>query len=206
MSERYEQVTVRSRSEWRRWLAKNHASSPGVWAITYKKDAAEPSVSYESIVEEALCFGWIDSTRKSIDADRSRQLVTPRKPKSRWSALNKARVDRLTAAGMMQPAGVAAIEISKANGNWDALDAIERLEEPDDLRTALDDVPTARANWDAFPRSAKRAILDWISTAKKDETRAKRVAQTVSEAALGRRANQPRQPGGRSGPGADAAG
>src|SRR3954469_12361162 len=107
---------------------------------------------------------------------------------------------------MMEPAGVAAVEISKANGNWDALDAIQRLEEPDDLRTALDDVPTARAHWDAFPRSAKRAILDWISTAKKDETRAKRVAETVSEAALGRRANQPRQPGGRSGPGADAAG
>ena len=206
MSERYEQVTVRSRSEWRRWLAKNHASSPGVWAVTYKKDAAEPSVSYETIVEEALCFGWIDSTRKSIDAERSRQLVTPRKARSRWSKINKERVDRLAAAGMMKPAGLAAIEVSKANGNWDALDAIERLEEPDDLRAALDRKPKARAAWDAFPRSTKRAILEWISNAKKDETRAKRVAQTVSEAAIGRRANQPRQPGGRSPTGADTAG
>jgi len=199
MSERYEQVTVRTRAEWRRWLATHHASSPGVWAVTYKKDAAEPSVAYEAIVEEALCFGWIDSTRKTIDAARSRQLVTPRKPKSRWSAINKERVERLAAAGMMEPAGLAAIEVSKANGNWEALDAIERLEEPEDLRVALDRNRQARAAWDTFPRSTKRAILEWISTAKKDETRARRVARTVSEAAVGRRANQPRQPGGRSG-------
>jgi uncharacterized protein YdeI (YjbR/CyaY-like superfamily) len=201
MSERYEQVTVRSRSEWRLWLAKHHASSPGVWAVTYKKDAAGPSVPYEAIVEEALCFGWIDSTRKAIDGERSRLLVTPRKPKSRWSKINKERVDRLTSAGKMEPAGLAAIEVSKANGNWDGLDAIERLEEPEDLRAALDRAPKARASWDAFPRSAKRAILEWISNAKKPETRAKRVTETVSEAAVGRRANRWRQPGGGAGTG-----
>jgi uncharacterized protein YdeI (YjbR/CyaY-like superfamily) len=200
MSERYEQVTVRSRPEWRRWLADHHNSCPGVWAVTYKKDSAGPSVPYSSIVEEALCFGWIDSTRKSIDGDRSRLLVTPRKPKSRWSTVNKERVDRLAAAGMIEPAGYAAIDVSKANGNWEGLDAIERLEEPEDLRAALDDEPRARGNWDAFPRSTKRAILEWISNAKKAETRAKRVAETVSEAAIGRRANQWRQPGGRSAP------
>jgi uncharacterized protein YdeI (YjbR/CyaY-like superfamily) len=205
MSERYEQVTVRSRSEWRRWLSTHHASSPGVWAVTYKKEAAGPSVSYGSIVEEALCFGWIDSTRKAVDGDRSRLLVTPRKPKSRWSKINKERVDRLMAAGKMQPAGLAAIEVSKANGNWERLDAVERLEEPDDLRAALDRRPKARAAWDGFPRSTKRAILEWISTAKKDETRAKRVAETVSEAAQGRRANRWRQPGGGAGSGTGAA-
>jgi uncharacterized protein YdeI (YjbR/CyaY-like superfamily) len=198
MSERYAQVTVRSRSEWRRWLAKHHASSPGVWAVTYKKAAAGPSVPYESIVEEALCFGWIDSTRKSIDEDRSRLLVTPRKPKSRWSKINKERVDRLMAAGVMEPPGLAAIDTSKGNGNWEGLDAIERLEEPEDLRSALDARPKARTSWDAFPPSTKRAILEWISTAKKAETRDKRVAETVSEAAVGRRANQWRQPAGGS--------
>jgi uncharacterized protein YdeI (YjbR/CyaY-like superfamily) len=197
VSEAYERVTVETRAEWRRWLAAHHASSPGVWVVTYKKDAAGPSVPYEALVEEALCFGWIDSVRKTVDGDRSRLLVTPRKPKSRWSKINKQRVERLIADGTMQPAGLAAIEVSKANGNWEALDAVERLEEPSDLRSALDADPAARASWDAFPRSAKRAILEWISSAKKDETRARRVAQTVSEAAVGRRANQPSQPGAR---------
>jgi uncharacterized protein YdeI (YjbR/CyaY-like superfamily) len=197
VSEAYERVTVETRAEWRRWLASHHASSPGVWAVTYKKEAAGPSVPYEAIVEEALCFGWIDSVRKTVDGGRSRLLVTPRKPKSRWSKINKQRVERLIADGRMRPAGLAAIEVSKANGNWEALDAVERLEEPSDLRSALDADPVARASWDAFPRSAKRAILEWISSAKKDETRVRRVAQTVSEAAVGRRANQPRQPGAR---------
>jgi uncharacterized protein YdeI (YjbR/CyaY-like superfamily) len=144
MSERYDQVTVRSRAEWRRWLAKHHASSQGVWAVTYRKDAA----------------------------------------------------------GKMMPAGLTAIDVSKANGNWEGLDAIERLEEPEDLRAALDARPKARAAWDKFPRSTKRAILEWISTAKKPETRGSRVAETVSEAAVGRRANQWRQPSGRSAGGA----
>jgi uncharacterized protein YdeI (YjbR/CyaY-like superfamily) len=195
VSEAYEQLEIRSRAQWRRWLSKHHATSPGVWAVTYKKDAAGPSVAYEAIVEEALCFGWIDSVRKTVDGDRSRLLVTPRRPKSRWSRVNKERVERLRAAGLMTPAGEAAIEVSKANGNWDALDSVERLEEPADLRAALDRDPTARANWDAFPRSTKRGILEWISNAKKEETRAKRVAETVSEAAAGRRANQWPQPG-----------
>jgi uncharacterized protein YdeI (YjbR/CyaY-like superfamily) len=196
VSEAYERVQIRSRAQWRRWLETHHASSPGVWAVTYKKGATGPSVPYEAIVEEALCFGWIDSVRKTEDTERSRLLVTPRKPKSRWSRVNKERVERLRAKRLMTRAGEAAIEVSKKNGNWDGLDAVERLEEPDDLRVALDRKPRARANWDSFPRSTKRAILEWISTAKKDETRAKRVAETVSEAAAGRRANQWRQPGG----------
>ena len=167
-----------------------------MWAVTYKKEAAGPWVAYEAIVEEALCFGWIDSVRKTVDGDRSRLLVTPRKPKSRWSRVNRDRVEHLRAAGLMAPAGEAAIDASMKNGNWEGLDAVERLEEPDDLRLALARKPRARANWDSFPRSTKRAILEWISTAKKDETRAKRVAETVSEAHAGRRANQWRQPGG----------
>lgn len=100
------------------------------------------------------------------------------------------------AGGRMKPAGIAAVEVSKVNGNWAGLDAVERLEEPADLRAAFDAQPKARAAWDEFPRSTKRAILEWISTAKKAETRAKRIAETVSEAAIGRRANQWRQPGG----------
>src|SRR5690242_20237095 len=118
MSERYEHVTVEASAEWRRWLPKHHASSPGVWAVTYKKGTARPSVPYEAIDEEALCFGWIDSTRRSIDGERSRLLVTPRRPRSRWSKINKERVERLAAAGTMTPAGLAAIEVSRSNGNW----------------------------------------------------------------------------------------
>jgi uncharacterized protein YdeI (YjbR/CyaY-like superfamily) len=192
VSPSYEQVTVGSRAEWRRWLAKHHATSPGIWLVLYKKGSGRPTVPYEDLVEEALCFGWIDSTARKLDEERRQQLLTPRKPRSRWSSINRERVARLAGAGLMRPAGMAAVEVAQANGNWTALDAVERLEEPDDLRTALDAKPAARASWDGFPPSAKRAILDWISTAKRRETRGRRIAQTVSEAAAGRRASQPR--------------
>jgi len=194
VSASYEQVTVGSRVEWRRWLAQHHATSPGIWLVLYRKDSGHPTVAYEDVVEEALCFGWIDSTARKLDEERRQQLLTPRRPRSRWSSINRERVARLTEAGLMRPAGIAAVETAKANGNWTALDAVERLEEPDDLRTALDAQPTARTTWDGFPPSAKRAILDWISTAKRPETRDRRIAEAVSEAEAGRRANQPRSP------------
>ncbi|MHC1558111.1 YdeI/OmpD-associated family protein [Actinomycetospora sp. C-140] len=124
-------------------------------------------------------------------------LLAPRKATSAWSRVNKQRVERLTAAGLMTPAGQAAIEAARATGRWAALDAVEDLTEPDDLRSALDAVPRARAAWDAFPRSVKRAILEWIAAAKKPPTRAARIAETVGEAAEGRRAHQWRQPRGR---------
>ena len=144
-----------------------------------------------------MCFGWVDSRPRALDDHRAMLLLAPRKPTSAWSRVNKQRVERLVAVGAMTPSGMAAVETAKANGRWAALDDVEDLVEPGDLREALDLRPDARAAWDAFPRSARRAILEWIAAAKRPATRAARVAETVAEAADGRRANQWRQPGQR---------
>jgi uncharacterized protein YdeI (YjbR/CyaY-like superfamily) len=126
---------------------------------------------------------------RSLDADRAEQLLTPRRKGSVWARSNKERVARLTAAGVMAPAGLAVVEQAKASGQWTLLDDVEDLVEPVDLRAALDANPAARASWDAFPPSARKALLGWIVTAKRAPTRERRVATTVSEAAAGRRAN-----------------
>ena len=165
--------------------------------MTWKKGSGGPHVPYGDVVEEALCFGWVDSLPRKLDDQRSQLLVTPRKPGSRWSKLNRERVERLSAAGRMAPAGLAVVEAAKADGTWTALDAVEALEEPGDLRAALDAEPEARRQWDAFPRSTRRGILEWILAAKRPETRAARVRETAEQAARGVRANQWRQPGGR---------
>jgi uncharacterized protein YdeI (YjbR/CyaY-like superfamily) len=192
----HDQVTFASRAAWRSWLAEHHADEPGVWAVTYKQASGKPYVPYGDLRDEALCFGWIDSLRRSVDDERTRLLMTPRKPKSGWSKVNKARIEELRAAGLMTPAGEAAIETAKANGAWTKLDEVEQGIEPDDLRAALDADPDARRHWDAFPRSAKRGILEWISNAKRPETREKRVRETATLAAENVRANHPRQPKG----------
>jgi uncharacterized protein YdeI (YjbR/CyaY-like superfamily) len=190
MSDRYEQLQITSRPQWRAWLAEHHASAPGIWAVTFKKADPARYVPYDDLVEEALCFGWVDSQGRGLDEARTQLLFTPRRPNSGWSRPNKLRIERLEAAGQLTPAGVAAIETAKANGAWTALDAVEALIEPEELRAALDAEPAARREWDAFPRSAKRAILEWISTAKRPETRARRIAETAESAARGVRANQ----------------
>ncbi len=196
-AENYEQVHPETREEWRAWLDANHATSPGVWVVSWKKSTGRPSIGYDALVEEALCFGWVDSLPRSLDAERSMNLLTPRKPTSRWSRVNKQRVESLLARGLMTPAGVAVVEQAKANGAWTALDAVEELEVPDDLQQAFDDAPGSFEQWLAFPRSVKRAILEWILDARSDATRAKRVHETAEKAARGERANQWRQPKGR---------
>jgi len=132
-------------------------------------------------VDEALCYGWVDSRPRGIDGQRSARLVTPRKPASSWSARNKTRVEQLTAAGRMHPSGLAAVAAARANGAWTALDDVETLAEPPDLAAALDATPGARGHWDAFPRSARRAILEWITNAKTGATRQARVQRTADE-------------------------
>jgi uncharacterized protein YdeI (YjbR/CyaY-like superfamily) len=194
MSNSYEHVEIDSAQQWREWLARNHATSPGIWLVTWKKGRG-PWLSYDQIVDEALSFGWVDSRPRSIDTDRSERLLTPRRPGSNWSRVNKDRVARLESDGRMTDAGRAVVRRARQDGSWAALDEVEDLVEPDDLRAALAANPAARAQWDTFPRSAKRAILEWISSAKTDATRGKRIVRTVAEAADGRRANQWRQPG-----------
>lgn len=190
MSDRYEQVQVQSRAAWRAWLAEHHADSPGVWLVTFKKAAGERYVPYEDVVREALCFGWVDGRGRGLDDERTQLLMTPRKRGSGWSRPNKRRVAELEAEGLMAPAGRAAVEAAKADGSWTALDAVEDLVEPDELRAALDADADARREWDAFPRSARRGILEWIVTAKKAETRTRRIEETARLAAQGIRANQ----------------
>lgn len=184
-----------TRAEWRAWLEQHHTRKEGVWLITAKKGSGLPHLSYNDSVEEALCFGWIDSKGRALDAERSMLWFAPRKPRTGWSRPNKERLERLTAAGLLAPAGLAKIEAAKADGSWAALDAVEALEVPNDLAEALAAYPAAAANFEAFPRSAKRGILEWISTAKTPATRAKRVEETARLAQENVRANQWRRPG-----------
>ncbi|MCB0153188.1 MAG: YdeI/OmpD-associated family protein [Anaerolineae bacterium] len=193
MANNNQQVQIESRAEWRAWLEKNHSQPAGIWLVTFKKHCGEKYVSYDDIVEEALCFGWVDSLPRKLDADRSMLWLAPRKAGSNWSKLNKERVERMLAAGLMTPAGLAKIEGAKADGSWQALDAVEALEIPPDLADALAAYDAAGANFEAFPRSAKRGILEWISNAKRPETRAKRIAETARLAQDNIRANQWRQ-------------
>jgi uncharacterized protein YdeI (YjbR/CyaY-like superfamily) len=189
----FERVYVHDRSGWRAWLAANHSTSPGIWLIYYKKESGKPRVQYDEAVEEALCYGWIDSLPNKLDDERYMQLFTPRKSKSTWSKLNKQRVERLIAEGLMTPYGLAKIEIARANGTWTVLDEIEELIVPPDLREALHAVPQAEANFEAFSISVRKGILSWISGARRPETRAERVARTARMAAVNKRAQFDRE-------------
>jgi uncharacterized protein YdeI (YjbR/CyaY-like superfamily) len=179
-----------SRAEWRSWLEHNHTRTDGVWLITFKKATGKPRIEYDEAVEEALCFGWIDSKGNKLDEERSLLYFAPRKVGTGWSRPIKQRVEKLLRAGLMAPAGLAKVEAAQADGSWNALDAIEALEVPPDLAQALAANHTAKEFFAAFPRSAKRGILEWIANAKKAETRVKRIEETVRLAAENKRANQ----------------
>jgi uncharacterized protein YdeI (YjbR/CyaY-like superfamily) len=183
------QVEVASRAALRAWLKAHHTQAASMWLVTWKKPD-ERNVPYDAIVEELLCVGWVDSLPRKLDDQRTMLLISPRKPASAWSKVNKDRVARLTAEGKMLKAGLAKVEDAKASGTWTKLDAVEALEVPADLARALAAREGAMAYWNAFPRSAKRGILEWILQAKKPETREKRVIETADKAALNERANQ----------------
>jgi uncharacterized protein YdeI (YjbR/CyaY-like superfamily) len=179
-----------TRAEWRLWLENNHTRAEGVWLISYKKATGKPRFEYNEAVEEALCFGWIDSKPNKLDEERAMLWFAPRKPNTGWSGLNKSRVDKLIRDGRMSPAGLAKVEAAKRDGPWSALDQIEALEMPPDLEQALAANEKAKENFTAFPRSVKRGILEWIASAKKPETRAKRIEEAARLAAENTRANQ----------------
>ena len=182
-------IHAEDRATWRAWLEANHATETGVHLVSWKRGFG-PSVPYEEAVEEALCFGWIDSSGGTIDERRSKLYFAPRKPRSGWAATNKARVERLLAAGRMAPAGLAAIERAKENGSWTLLDDVERGVIPDDLAAALAARPPAQSNFEAFPKSVRRMLLGWTAQAKRPETRAARILEIVSKAERNERANQ----------------
>lgn len=176
-------LTVRSRAELRDWLAAHHGERGPVWLATYKAHHAD-YLAYEPQVEELLCWGWIDSVTRALDADRSMILIAPRNVKSAWSAINKAHVERARQSGAMTPAGEAKIAAAIANGQWNFLDDVERLEVPDDLDHALGPL---RGGWDDWPRSVRRGTLEWIKTAKTPPTRAARIADVTESLNAGLR-------------------
>ena len=176
-------IEVRSRAELRDWLSDHHASGTSVWLITFKKHS-EHYLDYGQLIEELLCWGWIDSQTRAIDVDRTSVLISPRNPRSAWSAVNKANVERARASGAMTPAGEALISEAISNGMWFFLDDVERLEVPDDLATSIGGL---RSNWEDYPCSVKRGTLEWIKMAKTAPTRAKRIGDVVESLRKGLR-------------------
>jgi uncharacterized protein YdeI (YjbR/CyaY-like superfamily) len=183
-------IHPKTRLEWRRWLEQHHTRREGIWLISYKKAIGKPRLEYDEAVEEALCFGWIDSKPNKLDAERSMLWFAPRKPGTNWSKINRDRVEKLIAAGLMAPAGLAKVEAARQDGSWSALEPVEALQIPPDLAAALAARPNASRNFDAFPRSVKRSILEWISIAKRPETRLMRIEETARLAEDNIRANQ----------------
>jgi uncharacterized protein YdeI (YjbR/CyaY-like superfamily) len=181
-------VHADDRATWRGWLEANHASAAGAWLVTWRTGSGRIGLDYETAVEEALCFGWVDSTGGRVDDERGKLYFAPRKARSVWAASNKARVERLLAAGRMAPAGLAAIEQARANGSWDVLDSAERLEIPPDLAAALELHPPAAANFAAFPAAARKLMLSRIAVALRPETRAARILKVAEASARNERA------------------
>jgi uncharacterized protein YdeI (YjbR/CyaY-like superfamily) len=172
----FKQYYAKDRKTWRKWLEKNHAICPGIWLIYYKKDSGKTRVPYADAVEEALCFGWIDSTQRPGDEDYYLQLFMPRKAKSGWSKLNKDRVEKLINEKQMMPAGLKVIEIAKGNGTWAALDDVESETPVPELQKALNKNKTAKMHYESLSTWNRKYILYWVSGAKRAETRAERIA------------------------------
>ncbi len=181
----------KTRKQWRLWLQKNHLVLSRVWFVYYKKESGKRRVSYDEAVEEALCFGWIDSLPLKIDEHRSALKFTPRKAKSIWSQLNKSRVEKLTQSGQMMPAGLAAVDRAKENGSWHSLtrsdNDAEQNRVPADLQKLFARNKKAKTNFEAFSMSIRKQFLSWIDSAKKPETRQARLQQTLLMAAANRK-------------------
>ena len=181
--------TAATPAEWRAWLAANAGTAQEVWLVIHHKDSGVPSIRIHEAMEQALCFGWIDGLHRKNDAVSSRLRFTPRGPRSSWSRVNRERAARLIAEGLMTERGQAMIDLAKEKGRWQVVPDGEGV--PEDLRARFDADQAARDNFEKFPPSAKRLILEWILTAKKPETRERRIDRTVELAARNLRANHP---------------
>ena len=183
-------VSPKNRKAWRNWLQKNHQEKLSVWVIYFKKTSGKPSVSYQEAVEEALCFGWIDSTARPLDAERYMQYFTRRKKSSVWSKINKAKVEILLKDGLMTPAGLESIAIAKANGSWNILDEVEELVVPADLLKEFRKHPGSKTYFNELSKSVRKAILQWLVLAKRPETRIKRIAEIAMLAGQNKKPKQ----------------
>lgn len=192
MKEKKESIEFypRNRQAWRNWLQKNHATKQSVWLIMYKKSSGKPTILYNEVVEEALCFGWIDSVPRKRDAESSFLYISVRKAKSGWSALNKTRIEKLLRENKMAAAGLQKIEAAKKDGSWSALDKIEALEMPAALQKALTRNKKALAHFNGFPSSVRKQLFLWVESAKTPVTKEKRITEIVTLAEKNIRANQ----------------
>ena len=190
MEKEIETFYPRSRQEWREWLQVNHDKKKSVWLIYYKKKSNTPTVLYSEAVDEALCFGWIDSKAKPIDEHTFMQFFSRRKEKSVWSKINKEKIERLIEQGLMTLAGFDIIEKAKKNGSWTILDEAEALIIPDDLEKEFQKSPNAKQYFLSLSRSDKRNILQWLVLAKREETREKRITEIVELASMNKKPKQ----------------
>ena len=174
-----EEHYFKSDNQWREWLNHNHATSRGVYLIFYKIEHENDSMRWEEAVKVALCYGWIDSTVKSLGNGKRRQYFTPRNHKSVWSALNKKYIEELKASGLMHKSGLEIIESAKKNGSWTALDDVENGIVPEDLQTEFDKNLIAYENYQNFSPSYRKSYLYWLNQAKRETTRAKRISEII---------------------------
>lgn len=186
-------IHAKTRSQWRKWLEKNHKTKSAVWLIMYHKASETKSVYYPEAVEEALCFGWIDSVKHKRDHESAYQFFAKRKPKSNWSDLNRKRVEKMIEQKKMTPAGQTMIDLAKRTGTWTALVPIDNMVMPKDLQELFKKNKSAQKNFQAFSPSSRKIILLWIQSAKRPETRQKRVEEAVKLAAKNIKANHYRQ-------------
>jgi len=186
-----ERLEIHDTAELRRWLNEHHQRAEGLWLVSFKRHCGERYVSWPDLVQELLCFGWIDSQTRTLDEDRSMIWISPRKAGSMWSRTNKEHVEAIVAEGRMTPAGFEKVDAAKRDGSWTLLDDVEAGVVPDDLSAALDAAPEARANFDAFTHAQRKGFLWWVKSAKRDRTRAERIAHTVRCAA--RNIKEPRK-------------
>ena len=167
----------KTKNDWRNWLQEHHQSKTGIWVILYKKNSGKPTISWSESVDEALCFGWIDSIKKSLDEERSIQFFSKRKPKSTWSKINKEKIKVLTENNLITKAGLESIEIAQQNGSWTILDEVENLTIPKDLEWALKNNSGAEENFYKLSKTKKKGMLQWLVLAKRPETREKRISE-----------------------------
>ena len=177
-----QEYSPKNQKDWRAWLELNHKEEKPVWLIFYKKKSPSYNLSWSDSVDEALCFGWIDSTKRTIDSEKYKQYFSKRKAKSNWSKVNKDKVEILIAKGLMQESGYKSIEIAKENGSWTILDAVEALIIPEDLKEELTKDKRAKDFFEGLSKSAKKVLLYWVFSAKRKETRQKRILEIVENA------------------------
>ena len=179
-----------NRDQWRNWLQENHDKAQSVWVVFYKKSSSVPSLTWSEAVDEALCFGWIDSKKISVDSEKSHQFFSRRRAKSIWSKINKEKVDHLIESGQMTPAGLACIEIAKENGSWNILDSVDALIIPEDLENEFKSVPGSEEFFLSLSKSIRKQMLYWIISAKRPETRQNRITEIVESAVLKQKPKQ----------------